>query len=312
MSIKAMAEEISNQTQDLPRFSSLLRETRLPKLKPSSLIFAGSGDSFAAAVFAQELSRGRAVASDPYELMRNIERTKGKSLVIVSVSGKTRASIDLARRAKGFARRRIAITAHPDSPLARESDEVFPLKYTRTGTLTAGTVSFTCSMIACAFLLGQLPRTVNAKTTLGKAARWATTQISVRTGSFVFVGSGVNYALSIYGAAKVREVLGTKAEAEYPEQVGHARLFATDKKRDCLICISSGQDHARQVHKLLDKRGFRTCLLAILDNNMVLRSLKIAIYLQQLALVLAQKREMNDCAFLSDSRMLELSSKMIY
>src|SRR5438094_1033741 len=231
MSIRAMAEEISNQALDLPSFASQLRKKHLPKLKPSSLIFAGSGDSYAAAVFAQELSRGRAVASDPYELMRNIERTKGKNLVIVSVSGKTRANIDLARRAKRFARRRIAITANPDSPLARESDEVFPLKYTRAGTLTAGTVSFTCSMIACAFLLRQLPRIVNAKTTLGKAAHWATSRTSVETGSFVFVGSGVNYALSVYGAAKVREVLGIKAEAEYPEQLGHARLFALDMKR---------------------------------------------------------------------------------
>jgi len=307
-----MAEEMSNQTRDLPSFASQLREKPVPKLKPSSLIFAGSGDSYAAAVFAQELSRGRAVASDPYELMRNIERTKGKNLVIVSVSGKTRANIDLARRAKRFARRRIAITANPDSPLARESDEVFPLRYTRAGTLTAGTISFTCNLIACAFLLGQLPRTVNARTTLGKAAHWATSQTSVETGSFVFVGSGVNYALSVYGAAKVREVLGTKAEADYPEQLGHARLFAMDKKRDCIICISSAHDQARQVQELLDKSGFRTSLLAISDHNIVLTSLKIAIYFQQLALVLARKRGMKECAFLSDSRMLELSSKMIY
>ena len=307
-----MAEEISNQARDLPSFASQLRKKHLPEPKPSSLMFAGSGDSFAAAVFAQELSRGRAVASDPYELMRNIERTKGKNLVIVSVSGKTRANIELARRAKRFARRRIAITANPDSPLAKESDEVLPLKYTRAEMLTAGTISFTSCLIACAFLLGQLPRTINANTTLEKAAHWATTQISVRTGSFVFVGSGVNYALSTYGAAKIREVLGTKAEAEYPEQVGHARLFAMDKKRDCIICISSGQDQACEVQKMLDKSGFRTSLLAIPNHNIVLRSLKIAIYLQQLALVLAQEREMKECAFISDRRMLELSSKMIY
>src|SRR6266568_7101738 len=126
-----MAEEISNQTQDLPSFASQLRKTNFPNLKPSTLIFAGSGDSYSASVFAQELSRGRAVASDPYELMRNIERTKGKNLVIVSVSGKTRANIELARRAKRFARRRIAITAYPDSPLAKESDQVLPLEYRR-------------------------------------------------------------------------------------------------------------------------------------------------------------------------------------
>ena len=312
MSIKAMAEEISNQTLDLPKFASRLPQKRLPRFELSSLLFAGSGDSYAAAVFAQELSQGESMALDPYELLTNVNRARGKNLVIISVSGKTRANIDLARRAKRFVRKRIAITADYDSPLAKECDEVLPLEYRKAGMITAGTISFTCSLIACALVLKQLPKTVNVKATLSRAMHWATNQTSARTGSFVFIGSGVNFALSMYGAAKVREVLGTKAEAEYPEQLGHARLFAINKKRDCIICISSGQDQARQVHELLDKSGFRTGLLAIPDNNVVLRSLKIAIYLQQLALVLAQEREMKECAFVSDHRMLELSSKMIY
>ncbi len=307
-----MAEEISNQAQDLPRFASQLRKTTFPKLKPSTLIFAGSGDSYAAAVFAQELSRGRAVASDPYELMRSIERTKGKNLVMVSVSGRTRANIDLARRAKRFARIRIAITANPDSPLAKECDEILPLEYRRAEMLTAGTISFTCSLIACSFLLRQLPTTVSVRAILGKAAHWVTSQMSAETRSFVLLGSSVNYALSIYGAAKIREAMGTKAEAEYPEQLGHARLFTIDRRRDTIVCISSHKDQTRQVHKLLKKNGFRTSLLAIPDDNIVQTSLKVAIYLQQLALLFARKREMRKCAFLSDSRTLELSSKLIY
>src|SRR5947209_14475112 len=67
MSIQAMEEEISYQVLDLPRFASHLRRAHLPKLKRSSLVFVGSGDSYAAAAFAQELSKGEAVASDPYE-----------------------------------------------------------------------------------------------------------------------------------------------------------------------------------------------------------------------------------------------------
>src|SRR5713101_488777 len=123
MSIQAMAEEISNQIQDLPGFASHLLKTLVPKLQPSTLIFAGSGDSYAAAVFAQELSRGEAIASDPYELLTNIRRTRGKNLVIISVSGRTRTNIELAKKAKGIARKRLAVTAHPESSLARECDE---------------------------------------------------------------------------------------------------------------------------------------------------------------------------------------------
>jgi fructoselysine-6-P-deglycase FrlB-like protein len=84
MSIQAMENEISNQAQDLPRFASQLRQKQLPKIDRSSLVFAGSGDSYAAAVFAQELSKGEAIASDPYELLTNIQRTRRKNLVIIS------------------------------------------------------------------------------------------------------------------------------------------------------------------------------------------------------------------------------------
>src|SRR5260370_30377830 len=120
MSIQAMAEEISNQTQDLPGFASHLLKTLVPKLRPSTLIFAGSGDSYAAAVFAQELSNGEAIASDPYELLTNIKKTTGKNLVIISVSGRTKTNVELARKANGIASRTLTITTHPESPLASE------------------------------------------------------------------------------------------------------------------------------------------------------------------------------------------------
>ncbi len=74
-----MAEEISNQTLDLPRFASQLRQKQGPKLGRSPLVFAGSGDSYAAAVFAQELSQGEAIALDPYELLRNTRRIRALS-----------------------------------------------------------------------------------------------------------------------------------------------------------------------------------------------------------------------------------------
>jgi len=312
MSIRAMEEEIWNQVEDIPRFASRIRKLGFSKFEPSTLIFAGAGDSYATAVFAQEFSSGQAVSSDPYELLKNISIVKGKNLIIVSVSGKTQANIDLARRARKFARKRIAITAGNDSSLAKECDESLLLEYGSSGVLTAGTISFTCSLIACASLLGQLPKTLNVREALEKAENWGTSQVSIGTGSFLFIGSGVNYALSMFGAAKVREVLGAKAEAEYPEQLGHTRLFTINKKRDTIICISSGQDKARQIYKLLDKNGFRTNLLAVPPDKAVQASLSVAVHLQQFALRLAKRRGMTECAFLADPWRLELSSSMIY
>jgi fructoselysine-6-P-deglycase FrlB-like protein len=312
MSVSAMEEEIRDQAEDIPKFASTIRESILPKLKPSTLIFAGSGDSYAAAVFAQELSTGQAVASDPYELLTKISRVRGKNLVIVSVSGRTRANVELARRSKRFARKRIAVTSDPDSPLANECDETLSLKYRRAATMTPGTISFTASLIACAFILGQLPKTIDPRGALGRGGKWAKGLDIVGTGTFVFLGSSVNYALSVYGAAKIREVLGVKAEADYPEQIGHSRLFSLDKTDDTIICTSSGHDRARQIHMILTKNGFQTKLLAIAGGNTFQGSLEVAIHLQLLALALARKRRMIEPAFLTDQRSLKLSSKMIY
>src|SRR2546426_2854729 len=312
MSIRAMAEEISNQTQDLPGFASQLSKTRFPKLQLSKLTFAGSGDSYAAAVFAQELSQGESTASDPYELLTNIRRIRGKNLAIISVSGRTKTNIELARKAKGISTNTLAITANPESPLARECDETLRLQYRATGTLTSGTISFTTSLLACAFLLRNLPRTVQVKTAPIDTAGLTTNLKQAGKGAFVFIGSGVNYALSLYGAAKINEVLGAKAEAAYPEQLGHARLFAIDKKRDFVVSISSGRDKAKETHQLLTRDGFQTSILTFPDSSTVNGTLRIAIYLQRIALSLARRKGLKECAFLSDKSRLNLSNRMIY
>jgi fructoselysine-6-P-deglycase FrlB-like protein len=311
MSIRAMEKEISNQALDLPAFASHLRQDHLPRLKRSSFVFAGSGDSYAAAVFAQELSLGEAVASDPYELLTNVSRIRGKNLVIISVSGRTKTNIELARKAKGISST-LAITANPESPLARECDETLQLEYRTTRILTSGTISFTTSLLACALLLRSLPRTVQVRTTPIDTARLAANWKQAGKGAFVFIGSGVNYALALYGAAKINEVLGAKAEAAYPEQLGHAKLFTIDKKRDIIVCITSGRDKAMKTHELLQKSGFRSSILTFPDSSTVNGSLRIAIYLQRLALSLARRKGLNECAFLSDKSRLNLSNRMIY
>jgi glucosamine 6-phosphate synthetase-like amidotransferase/phosphosugar isomerase protein len=131
-------------------------------------------------------------------------------------------------------------------------------------------------------------------------------------GAFVFTGSGVNYALSLYGAAKINEVLGAKAEAAYPEQLGHAKLFAIDKERDVIVCISSGGDKAKKTHELLGRDGFQSSILGFPASHVMNRSLRTTIYLQQLALSLARRRGIEECVFLSDKNRLSLSNRMIY
>ena len=312
MSIRAMQKEIENQILDLPRFASLLRKGRAKKIDPSRTVFTGSGDSYATALFAQELSENRAFGSDPYELLRSIDKVRGKNLVIISVSGKTRTNLELARNAKRIARERTAITADASSPLAEECDNVLLLDYRKSGVLTSGTGSFTCGMLACAALLGKLPRSIDLSTTYERSFEWARKVTLSARGSLLFVGSSVNYAMASYGAAKIHEVLGTRAEVDYPEQVGHAHLFSIDKEHDTIICIYSGHDKTWELEKTLGRNGFKAVGLKVQESNPVNNCVRIAFYLQNLALSQAKRKRMTDCAFMADEKRLALSSHLIF
>ena len=312
MSIHAMEEEIENQVIDLPRFASRLRKDRMKKIDPSRTMFTGSGDSYAAALFAQELSENRASGSDPYELLRSIDRVRGKNLVIISVSGKTRTNLELARKAKGMVRERIAITADASSPLAEECDRVVLLDYRKSGALTSGTASFTCGLLASSALLGKLPKSLDLGRTYERSRQWARKVALSARGSVLFVGSGTSYAMASYGAAKIHEVLGRRAEVDYPEQVGHAHLFSIDKGRDTIICIYSDSDKTWELEKTLGRSGFKAIGLRVQGSDPVVNCVKIALHLQQLAPLQAKRKRMKECAFKSNKTRVALSSELIY
>ena len=312
MSIRAMDEEIKNEILDLPRFASLLRKDPVKKIDPSRTVFTGSGDSYAAAIFAQELSGNRALGSDPYELLRSINRVRGKSLVIISVSGRTRTNLELARKAKRIARERIAITADASSPLAKECDRVVLLDYQATGVLTSGTASFTTGMIACSALLGKLPRSLGLDAAYEESLHWARNVTLSDRGSVLTVGSGIHYGMALYGASKIHEVLGRRAEVDYPEQMGHAHLFSIDKDHDTIICVYSDREKTWELAKTLGRNGFKVVGLKVQGSNPVNNCVRIAFYLQHLALLEAKRKRMRDCAFKADEKRLSLSSQLIY
>lgn len=313
MSVAAMEVEIVNQLEDLPRFASRLERQQYKPVDPSELIFTGSGDSYATALYAQEVSGGAALASDPYELFLKLDRARGKHVILISISGRTKANIELARKLKRVARKRIAVTANADSPLARICDEKIVLRYRTAGTLTSGTVSFTASLLAMAHILEIPPGRTGLHASMGRAVRWARSLRVPSRGSFYLIGSGVNRALAEYGACKVHEVLGAKADARVPEQFGHAQLFSIDRRKDTIVCIpANSKDKTTKVAETLQQDGFRVHTIPGHGPNIVTRSIEVSLHLQHLALSLARKRRMKECAFLTDRSRLRVSNRLIY
>lgn len=307
-----MAEEIQNQIEDLPRLAQEFRRDGR-RLAPSELVFTGSGDSYAAALFAREVSGGVAGVEDPYELLAHLDRARRKIVVVISVSGKTRTNLLLARRLARVAKKTVAVTSNRDSPLARNCSETILLKYLKSGRLTAGTVSFTSSLLACASLTSRIPKVPPLQRALEAARRWAQRVKLPTKGSFLFVGPGLGHALAEYGACKVQEVLGIRADAVSSEQLGHAKLFSVQSRKDVIVSISPrGDRKTGAVARSLSENGFTVHQVEGASSDPVVWSIEVCFHLQMLAYTLARRRRMRECAFVADRTRLALSSSLIY
>jgi fructoselysine-6-P-deglycase FrlB-like protein len=313
-SLDAMEQEIHNQVQDLPSFAlELAKHDRFRNLDRSRMIFAGSGDSFAGSLFAHYLSEMHALAADPFELQLYPQVTKNKTLFITSVGGKTRTNIQLARKVKGLAKKRVAMTANPNSPLAKECDDVIQLRYRSMGILTSGTASFSATLLAVASLIRRLPRVDSLHVMERRAADWARRVRVHPRGEFMFVGSGTGYSLAMYAAFKIQEVLGLSAHYQHAEQLGHSQLFSLKENRDNVFFLTPSLDKkTSEVFRVLSKSGFNAYLLKSDRRDPILGTLQVMFCLQHLALHLGRKMDLQECGFLADKKRLALSSRLIY
>ncbi len=313
-SLDAMEQEIHNQVEDLPAFARELgKHDRFRYLDPSSMIFTGSGDSLASSLFAHYLSQMQALAADPYELQLYPRMTRNKTLFITSVSGKTRTNIQLAKRVRGLAKKRVAVTANPESPLAEECDDLIQIRYRSSGILTSGTASFSATLLAVASLIRQLPK-LDSLRTMGRQAAECARRLRVhpREG-FLFVGSGTGYSLAMYAAFKIHEVLGLSAQYQHSEQLGHSQLFSLRKKSDNLLFLSPSSDEkTSEVFRVLSKSGFNAYVLKSDRRDPILAPLQVMLCLQHLALYLGRMMGLQECAFETDKKRLALSSRLIY
>jgi len=313
-SLDAMEHEIHNQVEDLPAFARELgKYDRFRNLDPSSMIFTGSGDSLASSLFAHYLSEMQAFAADPFELQFYPRVTRNKTIFITSISGKTRTNIQLAKRVRGLAKKRVAITANPESPLAKECDDVIRLRYRSLGILTSGTASFLASLLAVASLVRRLPKLDSLRTMERQGAEWARRLRVHPRGGFLFVGSGTGYSLAMYAAFKIHEVLGLLAQYQHTEQLGHSQLFSLKEKSDNLLFLSPSSDKkTSEVFRLFSKNGFHAYLLKGSTADPVLAALQVMFCMQHLALYLGRKMGLQECEFVTEKKRLALSSRLIY
>ena len=313
--IEAMQSEIEYQVQDLHK---------LDLSSPvSNCLFVGSGDSFIAGLAAQYFSGSRAICCSPIDIIKNHLLVKRRNLFVVSISGNTQANILAAKIAKKHGDGTIsALTARSSSRLAKSCDQTIELKYKNTGITTAGTISFTASMIKCISLSTELQLPSNLRKMYNRAenqAKQAISKIDDKSNSssstsYFILGNSQLHAIAMYGALKFNEVFGAKAMAYPTEEFCHSPLFSI-KETDQAIVLGGEEedddDNSSKLSKRLNEEGFASVHVGFKPTGIELL-LQATFFIQLFVLKLAQKYSLTSCYFLRNKKLLRVSSDFIY
>src|SRR5215218_7899200 len=316
--IEAMQSEIEYQVQDLHK---------LHLSSPvSNCLFVGSGDSYIAGLAAQYFSGSRAICCSPIDIIKNPLLVKRRNLFVVSISGNTQANILAAKIAKKHGVGTIsALTTRSSSSLAKSCDQTIELKYKNTGTTTAGTISFTASMIKCISLSTELQLPSNLRKMYNRAenqAKQAISKIDDKSNSssssstsYFILGNSQLHAIAMYGALKFNEVFGAKAMAYPTEEFCHSPLFSI-KETDQAIVLGGEEyddddDNSSKLSKRLNEEGFASVHVGFKPTGIELL-LQATFFIQLFVLKLAQKYSLTSCYFLRNEKLLRVSSDFIY
>ena len=316
--IEAMQSEIEYQVQDLHK---------LDLSSPvSNCLFVGSGDSYIAGLAAQYFSGSRAICCSPIDIIKNPLLVKRRNLFVVSISGNTQANILAAKIAKKHGVGTIsALTARSSSRLAKSCDQTIELKYKNTGITTAGTISFTASMIKCISLSTELQLPSNLRKMYNRAenqAKQAISKIDDKSNSsssstsYFILGNSQLHAIAMYGALKFNEVFGAKAMAYPTEEFCHSPLFSI-KETDQAIVLGGEEDddddddNSSKLSKRLNEEGFASVHVGFKPTGIELL-LQATFFMQLFVLKLAQKYSLTSCYFLRNKKLLRVSSDFIY
>src|SRR5919107_4319876 len=272
--IDAMQAEIENQIDDLPK---------LDLLSPvSNCLFVGSGDSYVAGLAAQYFSGSQAICCYPIDIIKNPIMVERRNLFIISISGNTQANIMAAKIAKKHGASNItALTARPSTRLAKSCDQIIELKYRNTGIATAGTISFTASMIKCISLITQLHLPSNLGEIYNSAEKLAKQVISKfedksngsSSSCYFILGNGQLHAIAMYGSLKFNEVFGVRAVAYPTEEFCHSPIFSIQETDQAIVLgdeddnNNNNNDRSRKLSKRLNEEGFSSVYVGFKDKG---------------------------------------------
>lgn len=290
---ETMRREILGQPELLADILPGLRRrvADLPLPNGASVWAAGCGDSaFAAAAMAGwfrscDVPYRSATAHD---LAFHSPVGRGDIVVLMSISGGTRRTVQAAGRVKENGAPTIAITCNPESALAQACDHVLPLGFQPISRRTPHTADYLATLLALAMLgetwggrpadqLNGVPGAIEETIAATKDTAMAFGADLHESGKLFVLGQGGNRATADYIAAKYHESGGLPALSAETENFVHGMNFMVDPDDSVLILGGDG-DGASRADELAATMGrlCRSVALARADGAAAAQSTPLA------------------------------------
>jgi len=272
-------------------------------------IYVGSGDSYVAGLIAEYLTNHKCRCYSPSDLS-NSRFLQDKTYCFISVTGRTRANIEIARRATESGIRTIAVTLNKNSKLAQVCNETVPLKITKGYTPTAGFSTFAANVITCLQLAGIiLPKKFDVWYKKGLELSLASIEsVKLPKDTCYILGNNLSYALALYSSFQMAEFFGCIAIAHKLEEFCHSPIFGA-KISHALWILGQNEE---QISLRLKKLGFHVSYFELYHSEILTELFESIFFMQNLILLLAKKYGYTELQYFKMNDVLKASSDIIY
>jgi fructoselysine-6-P-deglycase FrlB-like protein len=272
-------------------------------------IYVGSGDSYVAGLIAEFLTDHKCKCYSPSDLL-NSRLLEDKTYCFISVTGKTKANIELARRATELGVKTLAVTFNQDSKLAEVCKEVVPVNITKVHTPTAGFRTFVANVITCLQIAGvRVPSKFEMWHKKGVELSLKFLNSTVLPAETLYLlGNNILFAIALYTSIQMAEFFGSTAVAYKLEEFCHSPIFGLNKSH-CVWVLGQNEE---QIRRRLNKLGLHFSYVELSNKDIFTQLFVSIFFVQNLILLLAEKYGYTELQYLTMKDVLKASSDIIY
>jgi fructoselysine-6-P-deglycase FrlB-like protein len=272
-------------------------------------IYVGSGDSYVAGLVVEYLTSHKCRCYSPSDLS-NSRFIKDKTYCFISVTGKTKANIQVARRASQAGAKTIAVTLNKKGDLAQICDEIVLPHIKRTATPTAGFGTFVGNVVTCLQIAGlTIPQKFDTWHENGvQLSHSLLKSFTVPQETLYLLGNNTLYALALYASLQMAEFFGSTAFAHKLEEFCHSPIFGVKKSHSVWVL---GQNE-EQIRRRLNRLGLRLSYIELYNKDVFTQLFVAIFFVQSLILLLAERYRYTELQYVTMKDVLKASSDIIY